>query len=217
MLWILLWAVISAGLIVIFFITLGASLLQVRAWKNFSAKTGLEFKQDNILQPPALVGSYQGYDVRLYTMYENNSILRRKDSWSFTEVDLKAHPDAPFVIAKSSYQGQLHSDDREKFTVEGLHTSVCEAQSISGAEKFLTKSRKDVLQELWSIDNLDPMLMNNDKACTIIVRTSDPLAHPKELNDHLKSLIAVATKMDGSKTTANKSRKTKKADAKSVE
>ena len=206
MFWILLWLAISIGLGVMFFMALGINVTQVRAWRSFSEKTGLQFYQENMVSPPSFSGVFQGYDLRAYTAIENNMPLRNKDIWTFFEVDLKAKPETDFIVSKSDYQGTLHKDTREKFELDGIYTAVCEAASPAKAAKFFTEKRMKHVKELWEIEEVDPLIMNNEVACTVIVRTHQPLSHPKELNKFVKQLIAQVRKVDLRETKDNGSK-----------
>ena len=196
MIWFFLWLVIAAAVFVAYILSAGVDLKQARAWKAFADKTGLTFVQKGFLQPPAVIGRLNGYDIRLYTMIEDNKDQRRKIVWSFAEIDLKGGPAAPFVISRRSYPGLFDDAVGQAAELDGIPARIDLCENPQEVSRFFSGDRLAALQEMWRWEGYQPIALCTASACSLAVSTGEALSHPKQVQETFKSLIAWASALD---------------------
>lgn len=196
MIWILLWLAIALAVFGAFILSSGVDLKQARAWKVFAGKTGLTFVQKGFLQPPAVIGSLNGYEIRLYTMVEDNKETRRRMVRTFAEIDLKTGLDAPFVISQQVYPGLFESMTGTHATLDGIYAKINICENPSEVAQFFSGQKLATLQEFWRLKDYSPIVLNTASALSLAVCTGEALSHPREIQSLFKSLIEIARKID---------------------
>lgn len=197
MLWILLWIAITLSVFGAWFWSAGIDLRQAKAWRAFAKKNKMQFVQKGFLQPPAVIGTLGGYTARLYTLIENNAVMRRKSIWTFAEVDLHTTTDNPFVIALKNYEGLFEAGEGTRASLAGIQAEVNKCSDVAEVERFFTADRLDALKEFWTHEEgCEPVIMSNASAMTLVVKTGDALAHPRDIHAVFKYMIDAANKID---------------------
>lgn len=194
--YLLVWIALTLFLIGFWVWSVSVLYTQKRAWKVFAKKRQLRYRSNRAFESPEISGSYQDFEVLVFTAEhegEDGRMTRR-----LTSIEVSLHSSIPT-------SGAIASGGMVKL-VEGIHFQAEFRPDISGwddsyivrsrdnavMKAYLNDKRVQELIKLMKIKNAWIILFFSGGRGLLRIDTPDPLHNPKNLDDFLKQMIAAA-------------------------
>jgi hypothetical protein len=196
-LWFLFWTVIAVAVGLYCLYSLQLTINQKKAWKAFSKKYKLTYKETSFYAPPGFFGKINDQLVMAYVEGERNSFPGRGGFWSVIEAPfsspLREHA---LVMVSPNYKHEVMENDALKpFSPESLAWKKEDMLYSDAPDFFRSYMGKENLMSLAALREMkkgDYIFVLDGEDSVVSYRSKRPLDNPAELNKIVKILLEIA-------------------------
>lgn len=197
--WIVIWVVFALFLLWLFARSLRTVMKQQKAWGQFARKHDLLYQKNAWHKPPSFEGEIKGRRIRLYVDEYVDPVRRVREFRTTIEVYFRNGFPTGLAIGSRAYHSQLQ--DIENVQPVNLpaameFTGLLALARDPGLFQSYISTRLDTLKGFFGLARAERLLMGHESDGFLIVQSDEALDDVKALNARVKSLFAVAEKLE---------------------
>lgn len=191
--WLFLWVVLAVFVLGIFFWSLQVLMKQKMAWQKFAKKFGLGFDKGSFLQSPVISGSYEEFNITLFSEEQPASDIRRRQFRTLLLIRFHASCEPVAVIGTSRHGAFLKDMNLpEKHTPSASQWDdklAYHTHDEKGLKAYLSPERNAAFHKLLHIKNADMLFVMDNQDGYFTLETPDPFDNADALNKRVENIL----------------------------
>lgn len=175
-------------------------LMQKRAWKDFSRKYKLRYKNTAFMHSPTVNGIYKGYSLGIFS--SEHELERGVNTRKMTAIEIELDSRMPFEGAignggmVSIVQSLGYSDELQPAFDVWSTEYICRSQDRGAMEAYLTQERVEALVSLMKTKNVWVIFVFKGNDTLLRIDTPEAFEKEEKLTKIIDRMIDVAKLME---------------------
>lgn len=199
MIWFFIWLAFTLFIVWLFARSMRTVLKQQRVWGSFARKHNLIYEKPRWYSAPMVEGEIKGRRVRLYVEEVVDPTRRLREFRTTTEIYFDGGFPTGLAIGSRAYQSTLQAIENVhivRLPVENAFIGVLALARDPVLFEEYTAPRMDALMAFFDIKKSERLLMGHENDGFLVLQGADTLEEPKDLNNRMKTLFALADALD---------------------
>lgn len=196
---VLLWALLSAFIIGVFFWSSLILFQQKRAWAAYAKKNGMMYEAQGVFSSPVVSGKTGAHKLSFFTDVQRTLDVRGQRMVTVIEAEMGVGMPAPAALATKDFKGFISGlnlpDTYEPGVADWKTDYVLQTRDAERLKLYLTPERLKILHGLFSMRNAAVLFFFDTEESVLRIETPDPLRDAVHMEKITKRIVDALDKL----------------------